>query len=172
MDRLTQDLLREVFDYDHETGDLIFKAKDSMTAENRRWNTRYAGRPCGSENSQGYLHVKLLGKKEKVHRMVFLFHKGYLPDVIDHADNDKLNNRIENLREATRSENNRNARRRADNKSGIKGVTWHNQHQKWYATIRCEGKAKFLGLFANKVAADTAVKKARVYLHGEYLNHG
>lgn len=172
MTTLTQDLLREIFYYDKEEGGLRFKSKPPNCQENRRWNTRYASKLCGSANNRGYLHVKLFKKKFKVHRLVFLFHKGFMPEFIDHIDGDKLNNRIENLRAVTKGENNQNAKIASSNTSGAKGVSWHKQHRKWYATLRCDKKVYFLGLYTDFEEAVQVVKGARERLHGDYHNHG
>lgn len=169
---LTQDFLREVFTYDFENGGLIWKRKADDCQENRRWNTRYAGKHAGSPNNQGYLHVKLGGRKYKLHRLVFLYMHGYLPKIVDHKDNDLQNNRIENLRAADHQKNNYNCRISSANTSGIKGVSWHKQHKKWYATIRVNGKAVFLGIFDKKSDAEERVKAAREELHGEFSNNG
>ncbi len=86
----------------------------------------------------------------------------------DHIDRDGLNNRRENLRFCTRSQNEHNKTRRSDNKSGFKGVYWHKTNSKWAAQITVNGDIKRLGFF------DTPEEAARVYdisaeeFHGEF----
>lgn len=172
MTNLTQGFLREAFTYNEDMGRLVFNKKAGSSAEVKRWNTRYAGARAGSENNQGYLHVKLFGKKHKLHRLIFLYHHGWLPKVVDHKDGDKLNCRIDNLRPATTGENNRNSKVSSCNTSGVKGVSWHKQHGKWYASIRVNKRSIFLGLFLEKTEAEVAVRAARSKHHGEFANHG
>lgn len=169
---LTKDFLREVFEYDEANGGLKWLPKIPICQENRRWNTRYAGKPAGSPNNEGYYHVKIWGKKYKLHRLVFLYFNGFLPEVVDHKDGDKSNNRIQNLREANRQSNNYNSKIGSGNTSGVKGVSWHKQHKKWYATIRFERKPIFLGLFDNKHEAEACVIAARKTYHKEFANNG
>jgi len=64
--------------------------------------------------------------------LIFLYHHGYLPKFVDHIDGNKKNNRIENLREATKSQNAMNQKVSTRNTSGIKGVMWHKRDKKWF----------------------------------------
>jgi hypothetical protein len=104
------------------------------------------GQKAGSI-SAGYLAVRIKNKTYKIHRLIFLYHKGYLPKEIDHIDRNPLNNKIENLREATRSENMRNTKLMSTNQSGYRGVCWHTPMQKWRAQISFQGKKIHLGYF-------------------------
>ncbi len=101
----------------------------------------------------------------KMHRIIMGNPEGL---EIDHKDGDGLNNRRNNLREATRSQNNHNQRRSKNNTSGFKGVTWHKAGGKWQAQIMMDGRKRFLGLHATPEAAHTAYCKASAELHGEY----
>ncbi len=67
--------------------------------------SRKTGRPVGSRNSTGAFNVQIRGRNYKLHRLVFLYHHGYLPPLVDHIDRDRSNNSIENLRELTIREN-------------------------------------------------------------------
>jgi len=106
------------------------------------------------------------------HRLVFLLHNGWLPDEIDHKDNDASNNRIENLRAATRAENQWNTRKRADNSSGVKNVVWYAPTKRWTAQIRVNGQRKRLGYFRNIEDAAAAVNAAQKAMHGTFANTG
>ena len=118
----------------------------------------------GAVNSGGYRHVRLnTGGKYinvKIHQLVS---KAFLenPDAkryVDHIDNDRANNNVNNLRWATRGENNRNASVRKDNKSGVKGVFWDNKKNKYVSYINIDGVRIHLGVFDN--LEDT--KQARI----------
>lgn len=86
--------------------------------------------------TNGYYNFDVEGKSYLVHRMIFLLEYGFLPDLVDHKDRDKLNNLPSNLREADKSLNMLNTELRADNKSGCKGV--NKVGRKW--AVRYKGK--------------------------------
>ena len=92
--------------------------------------------------------------------------------LIDHIDNNPLNNRIENLRLCNLSENARNANKRVDNSSGYKGVSWHKQSSKWVAQITVNGKRKHLGFFKDKEEAHEAYCEASKAIYGDFANSG
>lgn len=87
---------------------------------------------------------------------------------IDHIDGNRLNNQKSNLRFATSSQNKINRGARKDNKSGFKGVSWHNQRKKWTARIMASGKYLSLGLFLNKEEAAKAYNDAVIKHYGNY----
>lgn len=160
---LTVDLLNHLFEYDKETGNLIWKRQQS----NRIAAGDIAGSLC-----RGYVYVGINGKKHRAHRIIFLMHKGYLPKTIDHINGDKLDNRIENLRAATVGQNQHNRKTNANNTSGYKGVWWNKASKKWAAGIKLEGKRIHLGYFDNVEEAAEVVRKAREELHGDFAHHG
>ena len=88
--------------------------------------------------------------------------------LVDHKDGNGLNNRRKNLREATRSQNNRNRGVCLRNKSGHVGVSWNTQMGMWRADLTVDGKRKFLGLFKTVPAAVSARAKAGKKYHGEF----
>jgi len=160
---LTVDLLNHLFEYDKETGNLIWKIQQRGIRK---------GSIAGSVKSHGYLCVGINYKSYRAHRLIFLMHKGYLPKTIDHINGDKLDNRIENLRAATVGQNQHNRKTNANNTSGYKGVSWNKARKKWITGIKLEGKRIHLGYFDNVEEAAEAVRKAREELHGDFANHG
>lgn len=144
--------------YDHESGKFSW-------AKNGSGRQRSPGHIC----KDGYLMIMVSGKTYAGHRLAwFLFHKSWPAAWIDHADGNRSNNRIDNLRPATVNENARNAGIRSDNTSSIKGVCWHKRSSKWRAQIYVNGKAKSLGAFDIKDDAAEAYAEASRNLHGEY----
>ena len=137
---LTVDLLNHLFEYDKETGNLIWKIQQRGIRK---------GSIAGSVKSHGYLCVGINYNSYRAHRLIFLMHKGYLPKTIDHINGDKLDNRIENLRAATVGQNQHNRKTNANNTSGYKGVWWNKASKKWAAGIKLEGKRIHLGYFDN-----------------------
>ena len=161
---LTVDLLNELFDYDKETGNLIWKNKPAKKVK--------AGAIAGSATDNGYIKITINQKKYRAHRLVFLMHKGYLPKTLDHINGDRKDNRIENLRPATVSQNAMNRDISSKNKSGYKGVWWDKHKNKWRAVIKTSGERIHLGYFANVEEAGQVMRKAREELHGSFANHG
>lgn len=161
---LTVDLLNELFTYDKETGNLLWKIKPSGKVK--------VGDIAGTLKSHGYICVGINCNRYRAHRLIFLMHKGYLPEIIDHINGNKADNRIENLRAVTVAQNQYNRKTNADNTSGYKGVGWHKSNKKWEARIRLEGKPIHLGYFDNVEEADAVVRAAREELHGDFANHG
>lgn len=92
--------------------------------------------------------------------------------MIDHANSDCTDNRIENLRQCDDAENNFNSSLRKDNKSGVKGIYWKAKEQKWCALISTRGKRKHVGYFKELNDAIAALTAVRSELHKEFANHG
>mgnify|MGYP000166735034 CR=1 FL=1 len=154
---LTQEQLQEIFDY--RDGQLIWK---------KCRNTTVLGKPAGAVGGRGYVNVTLNGKTCTAHRLIYLLKHGYVPDMIDHIDRNKTNNRIENLRPATVSQNVCNREAPANSTSGIKGVRFHKRDKKWIAYAKINGKQKHIGSFASVEAATFAASAVRKALHGAY----
>ena len=150
---ITQQRLRELFVY--QNGNLF----------------RY-GKIAGSVNKRGYCCIYVDGKIYKAHRLVFLYHHGYLSKQIDHIDGNKLNNNIANLRVANNSVNMMNRGVMRNNTSGCKGVFWDKEFSKWRVAIGVNKKLKSFGRFVDKELADLVAVMAREKYHKEYANHG
>jgi len=160
---LTVDLLHELFTYDKETGKLYWKVARGRVN---------VGDEVGSANGSGYLLTRVNYKAYRLHRLIFLMDKGYLPKILDHINGDKKDNRIENLRPVSSAQNAQNRQLNSRNKSGHKGVYWDKERKKWKAQVRCNGETIHLGCFENLEEADVVVRAAREELHGDFANHG
>jgi hypothetical protein len=166
---ITQQELKELFDYCDKTGNLIWKTKP-----NKNGGKAIIGQPTGTivtNPKSGYQRKvsNIKGKMYKTHRLVWLWHYGTLPKTIDHKDNNPLNNKIENLRECTISQNNSN-RKFIGNKSGYKGVSRIEKNNSIYykAQITINNKNKNLGSFKTPEEAHEAYKKAAIERHKEF----
>ena len=124
----TQKLLHQLFEY--KGGKLYWKVDAAYNVK--------IGDVAGTTDSKGYKTTKINGKIYKVHRLIFLMHYGYLPKFVDHKDKNPSNNKIENLRDATHSENQLNSKIPKNNTSGIKGVSWNSLVKKW--AVRLNGR--------------------------------
>ena len=136
-----------------------FRNEQDMKA----WNAKNSGNDAQSIDSNGYNSVQLNGEKWKVHRIIWKMHFGLDPKGdIDHIDQNKLNNNINNLRETDDYSNSKNMRKFKNNTSGVTGVNFmpSRQSKPWRAQIHWQGKKKNLGNFATKEEAIVARKQA------------
>ena len=130
----------------------------------------------GTENRHGYLGVDLMKNKTRhkklIHRLnaeAFLLNPEN-KKCVDHIDNNRLNNKLINLRFATHSQNSQNTKLSSKNKSGTKGVNWNKKSMKWTAKIMIKGKSIHLGSFINKDdAVNIRIQRAKDAF-GEYIN--
>ena len=117
-------------------------------------------------NGRKYKKININKKTYYLHQIIFLYHYGYIPKYIDHADGNSLNNKIENLREATQSQNIHNSSKRTTNKSGYKGVCFVNN--KWRSAIMVDGKNIYLGAYENIEDAALAYKNGANKFYGQF----
>ncbi|WP_447875836.1 HNH endonuclease [Serratia fonticola] len=142
------------------------------------WKNSRGGVPAGSEagwidSSSGYLRVSISGKPKYGHVLAWeLFHGHPARGEIDHINGNKIDNRIENLRECSASQNCQNKKIRTDNKSGVKGVSWNTARRKWSVRLTVNKKVIFLGFFSSLDDAKKEISKCRDLYHGEFANHG
>jgi hypothetical protein len=131
------------------------------------------GKVAGHHHVLGYIKVRADGKIYMAHRLIYkMFNKDFEVGTLDHINNKPDDNRIENLRLATRAENNRNAVIRKDNTSGVKGVSWNARDMRWTACIQINGKRKALGNFKDLALATEFIQLVRDMVHGDFANHG
>jgi HNH endonuclease/AP2 domain-containing protein len=164
---LTAERLRSILDYDPDTG--IFRWRWDP-AKKPNINSRDTKREvAGSVGRRRYRSIKTEQKLYYAGRLAWLYVHGRWPiDEIDHIDGNKTNDRIANLREASRYENQYNVGVTARNRSGHKGVHWVPRYQKWQVEIRVNGQRLYLGRFDCPEAAAAAYAKAAQNYHGEF----
>lgn len=173
-DSITPEALRQLLRYEPETGKLYWKERPVEMLPSERagksWNTRFAGKEAFTAIGNHRYRVGRVNYKELLaHRVVWAIHYGEWPeDQIDHVDNDRLNNRIGNLREATSFENMRNRGAQNNNSSGHKGVHWNSGAKAFCAQICFEGRRVYLGLFSTAEDAHAAYCEAAKKYHGEF----
>jgi hypothetical protein len=123
-------------------------------------------------NGNGYKHVILNKKNHRVHRLVAL---AFLPNpdnkvCVDHKDNNKSNNNINNLRWCTIQENNQNTSLNKNNTSGYKGIIWHKHEKRWLSRIKFNYKDITIGYYDNIEDAIIARYKKAKQLFGDFIN--
>ena len=140
-------------------------AYDPTTGNFTRLKGQNVGKHAGYVNYDGYVLISISNVDYRAHHLAWLhFYGEPAQGFLDHMNGDRGDNRIVNLRSATRDQNNQN---RAST-SGFKGVSWSKQKQRWRARIQAGGRRIELGRFATPEAAHAAYAKAAAKLHGEF----
>ena len=160
---LTQEEANELFEY--RDGMLYWK----KLVTNKTGNL--VGEIAGYIHPTGYRLISVHGYQYKAHRLMFLYHYGHMPKFVDHINGDRADNRIENLREATRSENARNCFLTKPNASGAKGVSKLKNSDKWRCRLTVEKVTKCVTGFDTKELAQEFVELWREIAHGDFANH-
>lgn len=163
---LTKDELMKLLRYEAKTGHLYWISKG--TAKTRVIGTR-VGSLC---KTSGYRLVGINKHVYREHHLVWLLFNDKFPDgVIDHINHDKADNRIENLRDISQSENTRNQSARRNTSSGEQGIWYCKTRQRWIAEIKLNGKKVFQSKFPDATSAMIA-REAKLKELGFHDNHG
>jgi hypothetical protein len=171
--QISRDDIRRLLDYSAATGVFTWRERPREMFKTKRghsvWNARYSGTIAGSITKNGYRSFSLLDGAIYCHRAAWLYVYGWLPDIdIDHVNGNKDDNRISNLRIATRSENIANSKRHIDSASGHKGVSLHKRSGKWRADICLLGRQKFLGCYDTREEAAQRYREAASEAFGQF----
>ena len=157
---MNQQTLKSIVTY--SDGNLFWKSKrNGINSTNS----------LGWITDKGYLRCEINSVTYYIHRLVFLYHNGYMPKAIDHIDGNPLNNKIENLRACSQAENMQNYKKPKTNTSGIKNVSWASRQKKWHVRVKSGNKDCHIGFFDSKFEAACAAYSARNKLHGEFCRH-
>jgi hypothetical protein len=150
---LTQAQLKEMFEYNPETG--LFRNLKS-------------GKVWIQEDERGYIRIQIGKKRYRAHRLAYLYVEGEMPRNIDHINGVGSDNRWANLRSCSQSENCRNRGIGQNSVSGIKNVVWNEQAKRWKVVIRVDGVMYDYGFFFDLHIAELVAIGARVKHHGEF----
>lgn len=160
---ITQQELKEVLSYNPLDG--IFTWKKSF-------HKSRIGTIAGYINKRGYIAIRVNKKTYYAHRLAWLYTHGELPKKqIDHINGDTSDNRLSNLRDVSTADNGRNRRVGLNNTSGIMGVVWHKNKNKWIVNIKVDMKRHYLGYYSNIFDAACVRISAQNKL-GFHENHG
>jgi hypothetical protein len=153
--------LHELFWYDRIRGVLIWKVE--------RGGMKVGDIAGARRGETGYLQVSIDRRLYRVHLVIWKMVTGEEPpDFLDHENTIKNDNRWENLREATKSQNVANQGPLATNKSGVKGVYWCKRTGRWTSQFWCNGKNYFVGNFDDLEEAKAAYQKKYREVYGEF----
>jgi hypothetical protein len=155
------DRLHSLLRYDMNTGKLFWKFATS--------NRVKVGDEAGTIYKNGYKYVSVDGHRILAHRLIFFMLSGFWPDgQVDHRDNDRLNNKIENLRACSPKQNAENKKHPQSNNSfGVLGVS--PSRGKFRAQIQVNGKNQFLGRYETLDKAQAVYLSAKKSLHEGYV---
>ena len=156
---LTKDYLNSLFVY--KDGNLFWK----------KTKGRIVGGSLAGTKSHHYYQICINYKIYRTHRLIWIFHNGNTNSMIDHINGDSFDNRIENLRICTISENSFNSKIHINNSSGVKNVSWSSQKQKWRARIVFKNKEIHVGFFDNLNDAKINIELVKKNLHKEFYRN-
>ncbi|WP_407300150.1 HNH endonuclease [Raoultella planticola] len=163
---ITLDELRGLVRYDPDTGcfhHLVARKNVSV------------GDVAGGLDMEGYIRLRLNGRRYKAHRLAIFYMTGKWPKAVDHKNKNRSDNRWCNIRPCSLAENNQNPGISPKNKSGCPGVHWHGRQKKWIAAIQIDRKKLHLGSFSSKEGAEAvavAAHRVREEMLDSMLNGG
>lgn len=158
---ITQKEIKRLLHYDQGTGFFTWISPTNRGVK--------AGSRAGTINGAGYRQIGIRGKIYREHRLAWLYMHGEMPKTdIDHLDRNPLNNRIENLRLSTRTENQYNRKKPSGGKNPVKGVRFESKNGKWMVSGRAKKKTVWLGYFDDLELAELVISAFREKYHGPF----
>lgn len=172
---LSQEYLKECLHYDPDTGIFTWLRRPRHHFKNdaawKGW-ARMVGKECGRiDNPVGYRVMSIGDISYCAHRLAFIYMEGIAPEMVDHINHVRTDNRWVNLRAASYAINMKNQKLFANNVSGHAGVKWDKSRNKWMASIKGNGSQRTLGRF-DKIDEAIAARKAGEIKYGFHENHG
>jgi hypothetical protein len=156
-------MLRSEMEYDQKTGHFKWLVNKGG---------KRSGNIAGCLRPDGYRAIKFDGKHYLAHRLAWFYVYESMPKKeLDHIDGNRDNNKINNLREATSSQNKQNTKMSKQSKSGLKGAHYHKISKKWLSRIKVNKKTIHLGYFDTKEEAHEAYKSAANDMFKEFANY-
>ena len=155
---ITQEYLKSILEYNPETGDFTWKIKTKN-------GKKHIGDIAGYLDKKGYISIQINGIGYLAHRLAWFYMTGNWPiHEIDHKNRIRNNNRIENLRDVTRTINGHNQGMFITNTTGFKGV-YLCKNGKYRAGISLNDKIMWLGTFFTPEEASVAYESAKLFYH-------
>jgi len=160
---ITHDELKSLFSYDPSVGVFIRKIDRGPFK---------AGITAGTKGNQGYIRIQIGKKIYGGHQLAWMYIHGEFPSkLVDHINSIRHDNRIENLRECSVSQNSTNKKLGANNTSGAKGVSIHKPTGRWQVNISVNKKQRNFGYFNDFELAELVAIEVRNKYHGTFVRH-
>ncbi len=159
---MNQETLKQLFVYEPETGKFVRRTNAGV---------KKVGDVAEARHPKGYIRIIHKGRFYLAHRLAFLYMNGYMPEQVDHINGIRDDNRWENLRGVSPSQNSYNSKKPSDNTSGVKGVYWNKRDKAWVCRINVKGKLAWSFFTKDKEEAERVTRAAREKLHAEYHRH-
>lgn len=177
-ERPSIEYLRECFRY--EDGKLFWLIRPREHFQNEgvctQWNGRWAGKEAGNSNKRKNgdrrCAISIANGKYLRYHLIWVLHGNAWTEFIDHKNRVCDDDRIENLRPATKAQNSANSKRFSSNSTGYKGVTWHKKRRRWVAKIMVNGKTLYLGQYVDPLLAHAAYVAGAKKAFGEFASTG
>ena len=162
--------LHELFSY--RDGQIFWRPRPYDTFATlgaaKTWHKRWAGKRAGVLNAAGYRYVSFSKQRYLEHRIIYAMHYAEVPDLLDHANHDSSDNRVENLRPASRVENGRNRVAKKRSTSRYLGVSWYTRDKMWSVQTKFGEKRMYLGRFESETDAAVAYDTFAKANYGEF----
>ncbi|HIH8982537.1 TPA: HNH endonuclease [Serratia marcescens] len=174
---LNQSELKKILKYDCESGHFFWLNRPESDFKTRgawkSWNAKYPGTTAGTLIASGYIKINIRGKIYAAHRLVWLYLYGeFPPEFIDHINGDRADNRLVNLRLATACQNMMNVPLKASNSTGVKGLWFRQETNRWIMYGKANRKTYWLGAFDNIIDAVAERRRFERIHHGSFANAG
>jgi hypothetical protein len=150
---------------------LLFTYKDGHLYWKNTFARIKAGQLAGCPSTKGYWIVGIKQKRYKLHRVIFLMHHGFMPEYVDHINGNSGDNRIENLRVATASQNSHNYKKPKNNTSGLKNISWDKDSKKWVVRLKINNVHKNFGRYNDIDYARFVAEAMRYKYHQQFARN-
>jgi len=163
---IIQEYLHSIMNYDPETGIFTWKWREDKP---NNVNSAFAGKDMGSITGADYLQLTIDYKTYPAAVIAWIYMKGVWPNgKMDHKNRDTMDNRFDNLRDSTDSQNGYNKKIPENNTTGFKGVCYDKSRDKYIVYITADKKRHFIGRFDTPQDAHAAYCEAAKRLHGDF----
>lgn len=181
---MTQSFLKDAFNYDQKSGNLVWRVDRpadhfATTVGHKVYLKQWAGKRAGTKykdkTSAQCVVISFKGRKKRfsVHKLVFFYHFGYVPELIDHINGNPHDNKVENLQPLNYSLNTAKASMFSHNTSGYRGCRYRKRDNKWIVNLKVNKYGYYLGQYSDLEYAAAVYNKFSKLIFGDcaYINN-